>query len=408
MLKNLSAGVSNGLSEVWSHKLRSLLTMTCVFLGVASLTAVMGLLEGLVASWETWFAEFGGLEKVEAIALSEVDDQRQISISNINIADAHAVRQLCRDAAYISPEIYLETLAAHGGKSMKTPIVGATRDAQPVSRYEMKAGRFLTDTDNLHYENVAVLGSAPVAALYEVGEPVVGSTIFIMGTPFRVIGLLKHYELMQEGQNALHKKNEIIYIPLTSMQRKVVGKPELSSLNVRVRSVPVLGRFKTQFTNLLKQNHPGRVGYKIDTAEAMKEDLAKSRRSYFAVGGGVAAISLLVGGIGIMNLMLASINERVREIGIRKALGAWGWDIFVQFVAEATTLSLLGGIVGAAFGVGLIKYLQQLMVNSSPPVLSPNAVLVGFSISVAIGVISGLYPAVKASQLDPIEALRYE
>jgi ABC-type antimicrobial peptide transport system permease subunit len=408
MLKNLTAGVTNGFSEVWSHKLRSLLTMTCVFLGVASLTAVMGLLEGLVTSWETWFAEFGGLEKVEAVALEEMEDQKQTIVSSISIDDAHAVRKLCHDAAYISPEIYTEALTAHRGKTLKPPILGATRDALQVNRYELRAGRFLVDSDNLHYENVAVLGSAPVAALFEAGEPILGSTIYIKRTPFRVIGLLKHYELMQEGQNALHKKNEIIYVPLTTMQKKIVGKPELSSLNVQVKSVPVLGRFKTQFTNLLWQNHRGRKGYKIETAEGMKEDLAKSRRSYFAVGGGVAAISLLVGGIGIMNLMLASINERVREIGIRKALGAWGWDIFVQFVAEATTLSLLGGIFGAAFGVALIKHLQVVMAESSPPVLSMSAVLVGFSISVAIGVLSGLYPALKASQLDPIEALRYE
>lgn len=408
MLKNLSAGLSNGLAEVWSHKLRSLLTMTCVFLGVASLTAVMGLLEGLVASWETWFAEFGGLEKVEMVALEEMEDEKQIVFSTITLEDAAAVRRLCRDAVYISPEIYTEALTAHGGKSLKSPIMGATRDALQVSRYEMKAGRFLVDTDNLHYENVVVLGSAPVEALYQPGEPVLGSTVYIKRTPFRVIGVLKHYELMQEGQNALHKKNEIIYVPLTTMQKKIVGKPELSSVNVQVRSVSVLGRFKTQFTNLLWQIHRGKRGYKIDTAEEMMVDLRKSRRSYFAVGGGVAAISLLVGGIGIMNLMLASINERVREIGIRKALGAWGWDVFVQFVAEATTLSLIGGLCGAAFGVGLIKHLQKVMADSSPPILSPNAVLVGFSISVAIGVLSGLYPALKASRLDPIEALRYE
>jgi hypothetical protein len=115
MLKNLTAGVTNGLSEVWSHKLRSLLTITCVFLGVASLTAVMGLLEGLVTSWETWFTEFGGLEKVEAVALEEMEDEKQTIISSISMADAHAVRRLCRDAAYISPEIYTEALTAHRG-----------------------------------------------------------------------------------------------------------------------------------------------------------------------------------------------------------------------------------------------------------------------------------------------------
>jgi putative ABC transport system permease protein len=336
-MKNFIAGISNGLAEVWAHKLRSLLTITCVFLGVASLTAVMGLLEGLATSWSTWFAEFGGLEKVSAVAEDSVDDQRQIVFSTLTLRDAAAVRKLCKDAAYISPEIFTEALTLHRGRMLKVPVQGVERDALVVNRYELKAGRFITDADNLGYENVAVLGSAPVETLFEPGETVLGSTIYIKGLPFRVVGELRHYTLMQEGENVLRQKNEVVFIPLTAMQKKILGKPELSSLSVQVRDVSAL-----------------------------------------------------------------------REIGIRKALGAWGWDIFVQFIAEAITLSLIGGVAGAAFGVGLIRYLQVAMADSSPPVLSSNAVLVGFSISVAIGVLSGLYPALKASKLDPIEALRYE
>jgi putative ABC transport system permease protein len=407
-MKNLLAGLSNGLAEVWAHKLRSMLTMTCVFLGVASLVAVMGLLEGLVSSWETWFAEFGGLEKVSVVAEDSVDDQRQIVFSTITMQDTEAVRALCKDASYISPQIYTEALTAHRGKFLKVPVQGVARDALAVGKYTLSGGRFIVDADNLGYENVAVVGSAPVEALYETREKIIGSTIYIKGLPFQVVGTLKHYELMQDGQNALRQKNEIVFIPLTTMQKKILGKPELSELAVQVRNVAVLGRFKAQLTNLLWHNHRGKRGYKLDTAEEMMETMYKSRRSYFAVGGGVAAVSLLVGGIGIMNLMLASINERVREIGIRKALGAWGWDVFVQFIAEAITLSLIGGLSGALFGVALIKHLQVVMADSSPPILSPNAVLVGFSISVAIGITSGLYPAVRASRLDPIEALRYE
>lgn len=407
-MKNLLAGISNGLSEVWAHKLRSMLTMTCVFLGVASLVAVMGLLEGLVTSWETWFAEFGGLEKVSVVAQDSVDDQRQIVFSTITMQDVESVRRLCRDAAYISPEIYSEALTSRQGKFFKVPIQGVSRDALTVSKYALSEGRFITDADSLGYENVAVLGTAAVEVLFERNEKVVGSTVYIKGQPYLIVGVLKHYELMQEGVNVLNEKNQIVFVPLATMQKKVLGKPELSSLSVQVSHVSALSRVKTQLTNLLWQNHRGRRGYKLDTAEEMMETMQKSRRGYFAVGGGVAAVSLLVGGIGIMNLMLASINERLREIGIRKALGAWGWDIFVQFIAEAITLSLIGGLAGAAFGVALIKYLQTAMAHSSPPILSANAVIVGFCISVAIGVLSGLYPAVRASKLDPIEALRYE
>jgi ABC-type antimicrobial peptide transport system permease subunit len=206
----------------------------------------------------------------------------------------------------------------------------------------------------------------------------------------------------------LKSKNEIVFIPITAMQRRVAGRSEINAINVQVSDVGRLRQLTNQLANILFQLHRGTRGYKIETGEASRELLVKSERGYYAVGGGVAAVSLLVGGIGIMNLMLASINERVREIGVRKAIGAWNRDIFVQFISEAIALSLIGGVAGIACGIGVVHVLQNVMAASSPPVLSAWAIIVGFCTSVAIGVLSGLYPAIQASRLDPIEALRYE
>ena len=406
---NFLSGIFNGLAEVWSHKLRSLLTMICVCLGVASLVVIVGLLNGLVASWNEWFVEFGGLEKIEISAQEIAEDQKQTLYSTLTMRDANAIRQTSVHAAFVSPEIYLEeTLIKRKGKFCRLAADGVVPDAKAVNKYDVAHGRFITDADNAGYEDVAVLGSAAVEALYEKNEPVIGSTIAIKGAPFTVVGVLKKYELMQEGANVLHQKNEIVFVPLSAMQKRLAGVSELSSINVRVDRAANLRKVVNQLTSVLLQIHRDKRGYKIETSERMKEGLVKSERSYFQVGTAVGAVSLLVGGIGIMNLMLASINERVREIGVRKAIGAWAWDIFVQFLAEAIVLSLLGGVLGIVAGTLAIEYLRHTLADSSPPIVSLAAIVVGFSISVAIGIIAGIYPAFRASRLDPIEALRYE
>lgn len=406
---NLLSGVFNALAEAWAHKLRSFLTILCVLLGVASLMVVVGLLDGLVTSWNTWFTEFGGLEKVSITAEEVSEDQKQTLFSTITTLDAQLIRRVCgKLAAYVSPELDLESVVGHGGHITKLNVSGVDPDALVVNRYTLGDGRFINDGDNLRSENVAVLGSAVVDSLYAPNEPVLGSVVKIRGVPFVVVGVLKKYELMQDGVNVLRSKNEIVFVPLIAMQKRLAGRDELNSVNVTVDHVSNLRRLTTQLGNVLYQTHRSTRGYKITTGEASMDVLRKSERGYYAVGGGVAAVSLLVGGIGIMNLMLASINERVREIGVRKAIGAWNRDIFVQFIAEAIALSLVGGIAGLACGVLTIHFLQSVLAASSPPILSIWAIIVGFSTSVAIGVLSGLYPAFQASRLDPIEALRYE
>jgi putative ABC transport system permease protein len=406
---NFLAGILNALAEIWTHKLRSILTITCVLLGVASLVVVVGLLTGLATSWNTWFAEFGGLEKVSVTAEEFSDDQKQTLYSTITLQDAEAIRRVCGSlAANVSPELDMETLLHRGAQTTKMNVEGVEPDALTVSRYALRAGRFITGLDNLRCENVAVLGSAAVAALFGPHEPALGRVINIRGLPFTVVGLLKNYELMQDGANVLHSKNEIVFVPLTAMQKRLTGRAEVNTINIRVDQIRHLRQLTDNLANILFQLHHATRGYKIETGEASREVLVKSERGYFAVGGGVAAVSLLVGGIGIMNLMLASINERVREIGVRKALGAWNRDIFIQFIAEAIALSLIGGVAGLICGSGVIRFLQHALAASSPPILSVWAIVVGFTISVAIGIISGLYPALQASRLDPIEALRYE
>jgi ABC-type antimicrobial peptide transport system permease subunit len=228
--------------------------------------------------------------------------------------------------------------------------------------------------------------------------------------PFTVVGLLHDYQQMESGHNILGWKNFVGFVPITAMQRRMTGSDQLDYLNIRVDDERNLGTVTDQIDSALLGTHRGILDFSVESQQANVQQVRAKRKSFFEVGCGVGVITMLVGGIGIMNLMLASINERVREIGIRKAVGAWTRDIFVQFIAEAMTLSFIGGVAGVTLGVLAIRVLRIYMKGgeNSPPRLSLPSVVIGLAFSVLVGVVAGIYPAVKASRLDPIEALRYE
>jgi ABC-type antimicrobial peptide transport system permease subunit len=232
--------------------------------------------------------------------------------------------------------------------------------------------------------------------------------IEIKGQAFEVVGLLEHYERMQGDMNILDGKNEIIFIPITTAMLQFRGDPELNFLNVRIQNVDHLADAMGELRNILWHTHRGIQDFKVSSNEEMVGSLSTMRNNFLVVGISIGAITLLVGGIGITNLMLASVNERIREIGIRKAVGARNLDIFLEFLAESVALSLIGGLGGVGLGVGVILLLQGIGSGFVSPEISLMAVVVGFGFSVVVGLVSGLYPAWHAAKLDPIESLRYE
>jgi len=406
-------GIWNGLGEIWSHKLRSLLTITCVMLGVASLVVITGFITGLFHFWEVWSQEYGGILKVSVSAVAPPEKQKHLAglSEGRTLRDALIIEALARYARCVSPEIQAGGTLRFGANHDDLSIAGATPGVLPIRKYEVVRGRFLTDLDIQRCAAVVVLGSSSVKNLFQRHEDPLGQVVAINGLPFTVVGLLKHYEMKTGEYNMLERKNQIAFIPLTAMQRRL-GHTALTELNVEAHDIKDLAHLTDEINNILERTHRGVQDFKIFTGEEGMENFNSMRRSFFVVGGGVGLITLLVGGIGIMNLMLASINERVREIGIRKAVGAWTRDIFVQFLAEAVALSALGGVVGILLGVAVIRIMRHVMGGGgselSPPILSPEAVLLGFAFSVTVGIVAGLYPAFKAARLDPIEALRYE
>ncbi|MET0263222.1 MAG: ABC transporter permease [Rariglobus sp.] len=401
----------NGLAEIWGHKLRSLLTISCVMLGVASMVLTTGFMEGFFGTWEASLQEAGGLEKISGIPQALSDRQAPFApvSRGFTLADAQALTELVPTIAVLSPEIDASnTRLTRKGRRHDGRVQGVTNGVFEINRYEIAEGRMFSDLDLHDHADVIIIGSTVQEECFEPGENPVGQFLDLNGRPFLIIGVLRHYERLYGTYNTLNWKNDVAFIPLTTMAVKVQRSDRLSWLNMKAADLSLLRETVDAAANVIGQQHRGLIDFRVKTNEEQLASYSSTKASFVVGGSAIAGVSLLVSGIGIMNLMLASINERVREIGIRKAIGATPFNIFSQFVAEAVTLSLLGGTAGVAVAVAMIHGLGAVLPPGSAPLLAPSAFIVGFAFSVTAGVLAGIYPAVQAAKLDPIEALRYE
>ena len=448
---NWFSGLLIGLQEIREHKFRSFLTMLGVILGVASLLAMFALTAGIATSWRNTMEQMGGLERVgisdKQVSL-EFADLAALSPGR-TLADAEALRSLPGLVSHIAPEMQAAaTLSAPDGKTVSARVTGTWPDNFTVSQHELAAGRFITDLDLERGARVVVLGDTKVAELWpdEHGTEAdfLGRRITINDRPFSVVGILTLYQREEDrrrreaaakdapppgrfamggrsgssGRRDMFSwKNESVIVPLTTLYHEFrSGQPEtpplamakLDNLNFRVRNLQRFDETLTAVQNLLRGTRRGVDDYDFDTREDWFERMETSLRSTQLSGGLIAGISLLVGGIGIANIMLASIAQRVRELGVRLAVGARRRDVFLQILAESTVIGIIGGFLGLGAGVVLLDLLGRVAPLDSPPVIEPSAILISVGFATAVGVLSGLYPAWRASRLDPIAALRYE
>lgn len=407
-------GLWQGLAQLWLHKVRSLLSIACVSLGVASFIIVSGLIEGMFSGWRTSITRIGGLEKLTTEERALPAKQRHLKSASEGRTqrDVAALLELATLSHLVSPELQVGEPITRRGRSYHGGFGSTIRGVRPIALaandLALAKGRFICELDERDALPVIVLGSEAVEALFEKNEEPLGAQVRVKDQAFTVVGIIKHYEKLQFGYNVLGQKNRVAFVPLSTARQRLSRNAKLSDLTLRAKSAEQLPQAVDQVRNVLRQTHRGLDDFGIKTNEDQFAQFETTRRNWFTAGAGIALISLAVGGIGIMNLMLASIQERMREIGLRKALGAWNRDIFVLFVAEALSLTLVGGAVGILVGQGVIFGLGILMAKLSPPIFSLTSALTGLAFSIATGLFAGIYPALEAARMDPIEALRQE
>jgi putative ABC transport system permease protein len=288
------------------------------------------------------------------------------------------------------------------GQNWNTQVLGESPDYLSVRGWSLADGEMFTETDVKSAAKVAVIGKTIAETLFAENDPV-GETLRIRNMPFKILGVLKPKGVNFFGQD----QDDVVVIPYTSAMRRVMGRQFLSAILIQAASPDQMSRIQQATTDLLQQRRQGRdPDFTVRSQLELAQAATANTKTMTVLIGSIAGISLVVGGIGIMNIMLVSVRERTREIGIRMAVGARGKDILMQFLIEAVTLSAIGGILGIIIGVGSSYVIAA---NTDwPTVTSPTAILVAFIFSAAVGVFFGFYPARKAAQLDPIEALRYE
>ncbi len=384
------------LSRLRTSRLRAALTMLGVIIGVASVVALVGVGQGTTSNITTRLASLG----TNLLTISPTGGS---SAHPLTLDDSAAVAKVTGVAA-VAPELQTSADVVVGTKSTTTSLVGTSAQYAQVRAYDVWQGSFLTDAAVDDGLRVAVLGATTASDL-GLDASAIGTDISVNGLPFRVIGILQ-----PKGGSGFNNPDDEVLVPLATIHKYFIGGDTVRTIGVSVTSDDQMTQVTDDITALLRDRHELAATDNADFSVFNQTQLLDAASSITAtltlLLGGIASISLIVGGIGIMNIMLVSVRERTREIGIRKAVGARGRDILAQFLIEALTLSLLGGLIGIVVGFGVSALIGQIAGWGVQLSLSTVAAAVLFSL--AVGVVFGVWPARQAARLDPIQALRYE
>ncbi len=389
-----------------ANKLRSLLTMLGIIIGVAAVIALVSIGNGVKQDIEDSISSLGSNLLVVLPGAPRTPGARssQGSMKSLKISDYEAIAKL-EGVKAASPMTNGSYVVIYQNKNWTTSVAGVNSNFQDVNNWTMTSGRFFSDKNVQNRERVAVVGQTVVKNLFTDEDPV-GKEIRVKNIPFRVIGVLK-----SKGNGTMgNDQDDTVLIPYTTSMERVEGIDYLRRVYVVAKDDGGIDRLQVDIENLLRVRHnikdTNLDDFNIQNMKSIMETVAQTTGTFTLFLGAVAAISLVVGGIGIMNIMLVSVTERTREIGVRKALGATYSVIVTQFLIEAVVISLMGGFIGIAFGIGASKVIG--MVSGMSTIVSVPTIIMSFAFSMAIGLIFGIYPARKAAKLNPIDALHYE
>ena len=406
------------VSGLLSHKLRTILTMLGIIFGVAAVIAMLSIGEGakqealdqikqmginniIVQHWSPDDEDGGG----------ESDDRGQNLSEGLTRDDAQAIREICVLADIVSPQREMRTKASVGSTAFQTMAVGTTPDYLHVLNARLAQGVFMTEDDVTQARRVCVLGSDAKRELFYF-EEALGRQVKLGNQFFTVIGILEDKGAAGGkigGVLEVRNTDEDIYIPISTILKRFkweASDPELTQITVKITEADQLQEAANIIRGIVARRHRGVDDYKIAIPEELMRQSQRTQQIFNIVMGCIAGISLVVGGIGIMNIMLASVLERTREIGIRRALGARRQDVLAQFLVEAVMVSLLGGIIGIVLGFTLTKVIT--LYADWKTIVQPWTIALAFGVAAGVGIGFGYYPARQAASLNPIDALRYE
>jgi macrolide transport system ATP-binding/permease protein len=402
-ISELKENLSMAVSSIFSNKLRSFLTMLGIIVGVAAVITMIAIGQGASAQITQRIKQMGA-------NLVMVNQFRRMvgsgSYTPLSYADAKAIAEQSPSVAMVDATYHRNAQVVYGNMNVNTQINGTTPNFPAIRNFPIARGSYFTEDDNKLMRRVAVLGKTVVEKLFGEQDPI-GQYIKISRNIFQVIGVMS-----EKGSSGFRDEDDVVFVPLRTAQKRLFGadRDQVSDINVEAKSEKLVDKATAEVTSLLRERHKIRQGqeddFNVRSQAEILSTVQETSRTFTMLLAGIAIVSLIVGGIGIMNIMFVSVTERTREIGIRKAIGAQRIDILGQFLIEAVIVSLCGGIIGIVLGVGASKITSQFAGWAT--VVTPISVILSFAFAFAVGFFFGVYPARKASQLNPIDALRYE
>jgi len=387
--------------------MRSVLTALGIIIGVGAVIAMVGIGNGAKAQVEAQIASLGQNVILIFSGSTTASGIRTGwgGAGTLKIEDAEAIRREIPGVVAVSEEVRSITQVAAGNQNWSTQVLGESAEYFDIRQWPLADGAPFTPRDVRSANKVCVVGRTTATQIYGNENPV-GQILRIKNVPFVITGVLTPKGLSPQGVD----QDDIVIMPYTSAMKRVVGGTTLRGMNVQIGDATEMSAAQQQIIALLRQRHnirPGRDDdFTVRTQQEIAETATAASKVMTLLLGAIAGVSLVVGGIGIMNIMLVSVTERTREIGVRMAVGAHGSDILTQFLIEAVTLSSVGGVIGIICGIGASKIL--LAYAHWPTLISMSSIAIAFLFAAAVGIFFGFYPARKAAALDPIEALRYE
>ncbi len=407
MAISLKESIIVGFSDFWSRKIRSIVTIIGIVLGTMSIIVVLALMKGINKKTMDWMMERGGLSKIDIYPDWSYDNKTNAK-KYFTLKELKLIRSLIPEAKYFNPQIRHWVRHSYKDKEYRTSIYGVLPDFSRIEEWSAESGRFINEFDINQSNDVIVIGTKIREELFGNRDPV-GEFITVHSRRLQVIGIMKHRFMKNSGiggDNALRYMNRRSFIPLSTMIHKGTGEDNIRSFSVKAKDAESAPELREKLESIILNLRHGAPVFKVESAQERASEMAESQKTFQMIFFIISTISLLVGGIVIANIMLATIQERTREIGIRLAVGARRRDIFLQFLVQTILVTTIGGIFGIILGLSLLdivsKYLEFDLIAGI------EMILIALTVSAGVGLLSGIIPAIVASKLNPVDTLRYE